>query len=643
MAISDETIRKVKESTDILDVISEFVTLKKKGQNWFGLSPFSNEKTPSFSVSPAKGIFKDFSSGKAGDAISFLMEHEGLGYIEAIKYLAKKYSIEIEETEVSDEDRQKANEIESLYIALNFANDTFVENLHKTSEGKNIGLSYFKERGFLESTIRDFSLGFALKDWDSLLKKGLKQQFSEEILEKAGLIIRKDEKTYDRFRDRVVFPIHNLIGKVVGFGARTLSNDKKQPKYINSPETPVYNKSKILYGFFQAKNEIRNSDECLLVEGYTDVISMHQGGIENVISSSGTALTEDQVKIIKRFTKNLTLIFDADEAGQRAAERGIKIGLKAGMNIQVLTLPEGADPDSFMREKGTEKFLTFIKEKKKDFLNFKTISGLEETKGQPFKKAQLIRDIAEIIALIPDPITRSVYFKACSNLLGIEEEVLIADYNKKQRELQQKAQYPRREEKRTDKDETYIEDLVNLESFKSSDSAFKEKEILKSLLNYANIIVEDEDCTLGEFLLDAISDVEFHNTELVSILNIYKKFINSERFPEYKDFLENDELTPFKNTVIDIITEKHSVSDNWAKHNIHVPKDDEILLTKVYTDIYRLKWQKVKELKEKARLELKELNPTETSDEEYQKLLKQFSKLKSMEKEISQELGNVIS
>lgn len=648
MPISEETIRKVKEVADILDVIGDFVVLKKKGQNWFGLSPFSQEKTPSFSVSPSRGIFKDFSSGKAGDSISFLMEHEGLGYIEAIKYLANKYGIEIEETERSPEDVQKQNEIESLYILLNFAKKFYQDKLWETDEGKTIGLSYFKERGFLEKTVQDFELGYSLEDWTAFLEYAKKNQYDESLLEKAGLIIQKEDKTYDRFRARVIFPIHNLIGKVVGFGARMLGNDKKQPKYINSPETAVYNKSKELYGFYFAKNQIRNDDSCILVEGYTDVISLHQAGVKNVISSSGTALTEDQIKVIKRFTNNLILLFDGDAAGQRAAERGVRIALKAGMNLHVIVLPDNQDPDSFVLEIGGEAFIDYIAKEKQDFLSFKTRQGLDEIQGDPIKKASLIKEIVEIIGIIPDAITRSVYFKACSEILDIDEQVLVSEYNKgvyKERFKQSNTTSPKSRRNLNSEVETSreIEGIIDLEKFKHSDHLHKEREILRSLLNFANVKIEPDNIVLGNYLLESIADVEFKNPEFSSILGVFKQFMNSGSYPDVNDFLGNEELIDFKSTVIDIISDKYSVSENWSKHNIYVPTDEDKLMDKVYTDIYRLKWQRIKELKQSTLEEIKGLDPERTPKEDWDKLQRKFFELKKIEKKISEELGNVIS
>ena len=359
--ISRETIDEVKNRIDIVDVISDFVSLKRSGQNYKALSPFNNEKSASFFVVPGKGIFKDFSSGKGGDAITFVMEHEGMSYTEAIRFLARKYGVEIKENAQSDEQREQQSEREGLYILMNYAKDYYKENLTQTEEGRGIGLSYFHERGFNDRTIQKFELGFALEGWNNLSDRAIKDNYNKELLEKTGLVVKnEDGRTYDRFRGRVIFPVHNLTGKVIAFGARMLGKEKNQPKYINSPETEIYHKSQVLYGLYQAKNSIRQHDNCILVEGYTDVISMHQADVENVVASSGTALTEDQIKLIRRFTENVTVLFDGDSAGIKAALRGIDLILKGGLNVRVVLLPDQEDPDSYSRKVGTTEFQKYL-------------------------------------------------------------------------------------------------------------------------------------------------------------------------------------------------------------------------------------------------------------------------------------------
>ena len=407
--ISHETIDEIKNRIDIIDVIGDFVTLKRSGQNYKALSPFTNEKTASFYVVPSKGIFKDFSSGKGGDGITFVMEHEGMSYVEALRYLAKKYGVTIKEDVFSQEQLVEKSDRDSLYIVMNYAKDYYKELLQDSDEGRSIGMSYFRERGFNTRTIEKFELGYSINEWDHFHKKATSAGYSEEMIEKAGLVIKKENtqgngfRFYDRFRGRVIFPVHNLAGKVIAFGARILTKEKDQPKYINSPETEIYHKSNVLYGMFQAKNAIRRDDFCYLVEGYTDVISMHQADIDNVVASSGTALTEDQIKLIRRFTENVTVLFDGDAAGIKAALRGIDLVLKGGLNVRVVLLPNGEDPDSMSRKMGSTEYKQYLKDHTKDFISFKIDLLAEDAAQDPIKKAEAIREIITSISLIPDP------------------------------------------------------------------------------------------------------------------------------------------------------------------------------------------------------------------------------------------------
>ncbi|MGB0886460.1 MAG: DNA primase, partial [Chitinophagales bacterium] len=452
--ITQDTIAKIKDESDIIDVLGDFITLKKAGTNYKANCPFHNEKSPSFVVSPSKGIYKCFGCGKSGNSIGFVMEHESLNYVEALKYLAKKYSIEIEETYQTDEQKLIQSEKDSLFIVNEFAKDTFVKNLMETDEGKSIGLSYFKERGFSEEIIEKFQLGYTTEQ-STFTTLALKKTYKLDILKKAGLTSRKEGSKYDFFRGRVMFPIHSISGKVLGFGGRILKDDKKQAKYVNTSDTEIYNKSKILYGIHFAKNAIRNKQEVFLVEGYTDVISLFQAGIENVVASSGTSLTPDQVKLVKRYTENIVLLFDGDNAGIKAALRGVDIILENGVNVKVVLLPENQDPDTYVRELGAANFNEFIAENKKDFILFKLNLLLEDAKNDPVKKAGLIQEIVQTISVIPDAIVRSVYIKECSTLLGVAEGVLNTELNKKRsknrfdkqkevnRELQKKEQQPK--------------------------------------------------------------------------------------------------------------------------------------------------------------------------------------------------------
>ncbi len=424
--ISKETIEKVFDQARVEEVIGDFVQLKRSGSNMKGLSPFVNEKSPSFMVSPVKQIWKDFSSGKGGNSVTFLMEHEHFTYPEAIKYLANKYGIEVEETIVSNEDIEQANEKESMYLVSEFARDYFHKTMLNTDEGQAIGLSYFKERGFTKNTIEKFQLGYSPDIWDAFTKEALGKAYKLEYLEKTGLTIVKQEdgKTFDRFKGRVMFPIQSMSGRVLGFGGRILTNDKKAAKYLNSPESEIYHKSKVLYGIFQAKQAIAKQDNCYLVEGYTDVIQFNQSGIENVVASSGTALTPDQIRLVNRLTNNITVLFDGDAAGLRASIRGIDLILEAGMNVKVCSFPDGEDPDSFAKNNSYDVLKQYLEENSKDFIQFKADLLVKEANNDPIKKAELIRDMVNSISKISDTIKREVYIKECSRIMDISEDVL---------------------------------------------------------------------------------------------------------------------------------------------------------------------------------------------------------------------------
>ena len=424
--ISKSTVDLVFETARLEEVIGDFVQLKKSGSNFKGLSPFSNEKTPSFMVSPAKQIWKDFSSGKGGNVVSFLMEHEHFTFPEAIKFLAKKYNIEVEETQQTNEQKEAASLRESMYAVTDFAQSFFSKMLTESQEGKNIGLAYFQERGFTAESIDRFHLGYSPDQWDAFTKAALDAGFQEEFLVSSGLTIQKGEKQFDRFKGRVMFPIHSMSGRVMGFGGRILKQDKQATKYVNSPESEVYQKSKVLYGLYQAKQHIAKQSNCYLVEGYTDVIQMHQAGIQNVVSSSGTALTSDQVRLIRRLTDTITLLFDGDAAGLRAAMRGVDIILEAGMQVSICTFPEGEDPDSFVRNHQLTEVKEFLKKNTVDFIQFKAKLLAKEGKNKPIRKAETIREIVQSISIIPDAIRREVYVQSCASLMNISEDVLFS-------------------------------------------------------------------------------------------------------------------------------------------------------------------------------------------------------------------------
>lgn len=439
IVIDQPTVDRIIDAAQIVDVVSQFVTLKRRGINYVGLCPFHEDRTPSFYVSPSKNICKCFACGEGGNAVHFIMKHEQLSYVEALKFLAKRYNIEVAERELTDEQKEEYNERESLFIINEYAHDYFVNILHKHVEGKSVGLSYFKERGFRDDIIKKFELGYSLEQRDAFTTSALQAGYKKEYLVKTGLSLEGDNYVIDRFRGRVMFPIHTLSGKVVGFGGRILKKAENTGKYVNSPESSIYSKSKELYGIYFAKQAISKADACFLVEGYTDVISMHQAGIENVVSSSGTALTKGQIRLIHRFTKNVIVIYDGDAAGIAAALRGIDLLLEEGLNIKVVLLPDGEDPDSFARKQNAESFNKYIKEHEVDFIRFKTQLLLKEAGDDPIKRAALITDIVDSISVIPDNIIRAVYIKDCGLLLDISEEVLVNAVNKKRLQQLEKA------------------------------------------------------------------------------------------------------------------------------------------------------------------------------------------------------------
>ncbi|WP_461532056.1 DNA primase [Sinomicrobium sp.] len=499
--ISKDTIDKVFEASRVEEVIGDFVQLKKSGSNFKGLSPFTDERTPSFMVSPVKQIWKDFSSGKGGNVVAFLMEHEHFTYPEAVKYLARKYNIEIEETEQTDELKQQADERESMYLVSEFARDYFEDVLWNTEPGKAVGLTYFKERGFTDETIRKFGLGYSPDEWEAFTKEALAKGYQLEFLEKTGLTIVKEDnrgegnRQFDRFKGRVMFPIQSMSGRVLGFGGRILKTDKKAAKYLNSPETAIYHKSKVLYGIYHARQAIAKEDNCFLVEGYTDVIQFHQNGIENVVASSGTALTPEQIRLIHRLTNNITVLFDGDAAGLRASLRGVDLILEQGMNVKVCPLPDGEDPDSFARANSFEDLTLFLRENATDFIRFKASLLMEEAQDDPIRKAETIRDIVNSIGKIPDRIQREVYVQECSRIMDISEEVLfntlaqmgrkeIAEASKRQRQQRQQAgmEVVREQPSPAKIDQQYV----------------LERKIIELLLIYGNKIEEFEDQVLKQ-------------------------------------------------------------------------------------------------------------------------------------------------
>jgi DNA primase len=635
--IARETIDEIKARVDIFDVVSDFVSLKRSGQNYKALSPFTNEKTASFYVVPSKGIFKDFSSGKGGDAITFVMEHEGMSYVESLRYLAKKYGVEIKEEAVSAQDAAQQSDRDGLYIIMNFAKDYFSDLLFRNEEGKSIGLSYFRERGFNHRTIEKFELGYCLNQWDHLTKSALAKGYSETMLGRSGLMISKEDgKKYDRFRGRVIFPVHNLSGKVIAFGARILTKEKDQPKYINSPETDIYHKSQVLYGLFQARNAIRREEFCYLVEGYTDVISLHQADIENVVASSGTALTEDQIKLMRRFTENVTVLYDGDAAGIKAALRGIDLVLKGGLNVRIVLLPESEDPDSLSRKMGTTELKKYLEDHTQDFISFKIGLYSKEASNDPLRKAEAIREIVSTIGVIPDPIKRAVYIQETSHLLRIQEEILVTEMNKIIIGDRQK----RTDERKREEIREPVPDIDPLPKTPGvSPEELQEREMVRLLLNYADSELE-EDVDLLSYFISEFEDIEFLNESYAYLYNTFLKFRNEGKLIDSSYFLQEAPET-IKTIVADLTLRKYYASPHWGpKYHIHFSDEKEILHEHAHQNVLRKKYRYIQRLIEENKEKLKDAEQR-ISEKEIDDLLDMQMKLKNADVEIARELGIV--
>lgn len=636
--ISRETIDEVKSRMDIVDVVGDFVSLKRSGQNYKALSPFTNEKTASFYVVPAKGIFKDFSSGKGGDSITFVMEHEGMGYMESIRFLAKKYGVDLkEEAQTPEADRAQSTR-ESLYILMNYAKDYYKTTLFEHDEGRSVGLSYFRERGFNDRTIEKFELGHSLNSWDHLSRRAVTDGFSEDMLEKAGLLIRRDDgKKYDRFRGRVIFPVHNLSGKVIAFGARILTKEKDQPKYLNSPETEIYHKSNVLYGLFQAKNAIRREGFAYLVEGYTDVISLHQSDIDNVVASSGTALTEEQIKLIRRFSENVTVLYDGDAAGIKAALRGIDLVLKAGLNVRIVLLPDGEDPDSFSKKMGSTELNQYLIQHTKDFISFKIDLYVRESGNDPIRKAEAIREILTSISFIPDPIKRSVYLQETAQLLKISESVLITELNKILITERKKGQEGGPREEARQIEEPAPADIQPTGKLDIGTMVqLQERESIRLLLNYAENSYDQQ--RLVDFMVSELEDVEFTNPVYKTIYSEFRTAAGRGEALDTLYFMENSEPV-IKNTVAELTTARHETSKYWSdKYHIYFPHERDIVNDLAYSNVLRLKFRMIQKLIEENLQQMKGAS-TEEDIENYFTIHEQ---LKGAEKELATVLGIVV-
>lgn len=697
MRIPEETVERIRQSTDILEVINDFVSLKKRGSNYIACCPFHNEKTPSFNVNPTRQIYKCFGCGKAGDAVRFVMDIENIGYGEALRYLAKKYGVEIEEQEQTPEDLLRQNERESLLIVLNFAKTFFQETMQTTDEGKSIGLSYFRERGFTNPTIDAFELGYTLDQWDALLKEGQRRGYSRDLLEKAGLILMKDgttaggdKKVFDRFRGRVMFPIHNVSGRVIAFGARILKVDKNQPKYLNSPETTVYHKSQVLYGIFQAKQAIRQEDVCYLTEGYTDVISLHQAGIKNVVASSGTSLTTEQIRLISRFTPNVTILYDGDAAGIKAALRGLDMVLEEGLNLKLLLLPDGEDPDSYVHKVGADAFKTYIREHSQDFIDFKASQWLTEAGDNPLKRAEGISDVCASITRIPDPLKRQTLSQRVAQVFHVSEQSVISEINRLLRKQQDQTKKDSERQQRvgdgskkaisgpaSTQQEPSFDDINSLldgfspepfepDSVPNTEApgkfyvderikpvrapiSYQEEECVRLLINYGARELEPG-ITLCQYVLSELQEIDFQTSPYDIILTLFREAYSRGDILTANDFLNRRSDAPerpgdaaLQSQAIHLTTPRYEISGGWLKHEILVPSEEEvgILADAAYRNILRIK----KMLAEQRMAALQQLlrEARNKPPEEADQLLAEFMHFKRIDIEISSLLGTVIS
>ena len=643
--IRKETIDKIFEIAAIEEVVGDFVNLKKRGANLLGNCPFHNEKTPSFTVSPSKGIYKCFGCGKAGNSVNFIMEHEKLTYPDALRQLAKKYNIAIEEDEtISDEDREKYNHRESLMLTTDFAKKFFVDTLWNTEYGQTVGLSYFKERAFREDIVKKFELGFSPQEWSGLTDAAKEAGFEDRYLIETGLSILHEEKksVYDRFRNRVMFPIHNITGRVIAFGGRILATNPNSPKYVNSPESEIYHKSNVLYGIYFAKKTIRDLDNCFLVEGYTDVVSLHQSGIENVVASSGTSLTTEQIRLIGRFTKNITILYDGDPAGIKASLRGIDMILEEGLNVKIVLFPDGHDPDSYVRSVGGTAFQEYVLKTQSDFIVFKTNLLLADTHNDPIKKADLIRDIVESIAKIPDAIKASLFIKECSKLMDMDERLLLSELNKFSLKKVKKAN--NQEELNTIGIESEIQATPIVKENRPNDA--QEKEVIRILVNYADqhITLSDEagkphSISIAAYILQVIEQEQltFVNEPYIQLLGIIQAAIADGIAPS-QTFFSNHSNQIVATLSAALLSSPHNLSERWKEHDIYIPQEEKILEKVVKSALNHLRLNKSKKLFFEIGERLKE----NLSEEETTMYLQTHMAMREQIKFFERELGLVV-
>lgn len=646
--IPHDTVMSILDTVRIEEVVSEFVSLKKRGANLIGVCPFHKEKTPSFIVSPAKGIFKCFGCGKAGDSVRFIMEHEHYSYPEALRFLANKYGIIIEEKEQSPEEMMAKNERERMFNINSFAQQYFSDTMQNDEEGQSVGLSYFRERGFRDAIINKFQLGYCPNKRDSFIKHAVKNGYSKDLLLKTGLASGNEERMYDRYQGRVIFPIHNLTGKVIGFGARILSGDKTKAKYLNSPESEIYNKSQTLYGIYFAKSEISRLDNCILVEGYADVLSMHQAGIENVVASSGTSLTTEQIRLISRYTKNVTILYDGDNAGIHAALRGTDMILEEGLNVRIVVLPPDEDPDSFVQNNSIETVLSYIADNARDFISFKTKLLLKDAANDPIKKAAVVKDIVNSISVIPDAIYRATYIKECSRLMEMSEQALMNELNKilraklrKNNGLDQIPDAPTEEIKQ--ETQQIVTNSVPI-------GFYQEQELVKLLLMYGDMDIDLDDfdengqpivykISVASFIIDDLKndDLLFKDEVHRMVFDIFDKALDEGELPKDHYFVthENPKISEL---AANLLTSQYKL-DDWKRHQINVKKEEDVLSKTVITSLLRFKDMVIDEKRNEI---TKQIMETQDIDIQMSLLVKK-KKFDDLRIKINHELGIVIA
>jgi len=645
--IDRSTIERILDAAQIVDVVQEFVPLKKRGVNYLGLCPFHNEKTPSFTVSPAKEIFKCFGCGKVGNSVNFVMEHEHLTYPEALKYLAKKYHIEVIEKELSQEELDKQNERESLLVVTAYAARQFTENLFQTDEGTSVGLTYFKERGFRQDTLKKFEVGYSFEKRDAFSRKALDDGYKQDFLVKTGLTIQHEDRIFDRFSNRVMFPIHSLSGQVLGFGGRVLKTDPKSAKYLNSPESEIYHKSRILYGIYQARKAISQEDKCYLVEGYTDVMSLHEANVENVVASSGTSLTQEQVRLIKRFTQNITILYDGDAAGIKASIRGIDLVLEEGMNVKIVLLPDAEDPDSYSKKVSNEEFLKFLKENETDFIRFKTQLLLSEANNDPVKKADLIRDVVKSIAVIPEAITRTVYIKECSTVLEVSEPILYHEVNKlrQHKNFQDRNKYPGPE------DLPVPPPVIVKPVQRETVNYYSEREIIRLLLKFGSVEFErtinkedgkEEVLTVADYIVREITsdDLVFDNRVCSKIFGDFRFHVEHGLITGDKQFVKHED-PEISSLSADLLATSHELSRIWSDKQTYVETEEMKLKEIVGDAVLKFKSDKIM-IKRKEIMVLLEEAVKANDTEKVLLLQKRYANLSTVLGLISRKLGNRI-